>query len=216
MYIQGHVYTVCVWVHVLFVCVHRNALWCIQKHMNVLCTMCRYMPKHMCVTRMYVHHVCMCVAHAPMCRCTCEFMDGYRYMHACMCDGYMCMHTSVYVMDISVCMPVNVRWMPLCVCGVCICVHSCICADKIAETVLCLQSTGLGHSHWIPQILWFQVSNLLLVGQRLSFTGELPRTPPQCTPCPGRTPLHRPSLGYCVSGRSAVSGPREILLPLVY
>lgn len=91
-----------------------------------------------------------------------------------MCDGYMRVHTNVCVVDICVCRPVNVRWVHICaclsVCGVCICMHSCIYAGKIVETPLCLQTTGLGHSHWV---LWSQVSNLFLVGQRPSLTGEL-------------------------------------------
>lgn len=43
--------------------VHRNALWCTQKRMNVLCTMCKYMCKHMCTTHMYMQRVCICVAY---------------------------------------------------------------------------------------------------------------------------------------------------------
>lgn len=46
----------------VFAYVHRNALWCTQKHMNVLCTMCKYMLKHMCTAHVYMQHVCICVA----------------------------------------------------------------------------------------------------------------------------------------------------------
>lgn len=32
-------------------------LWYTHKHMNVLCDMCKYIPKYMCMTHMDVQHV---------------------------------------------------------------------------------------------------------------------------------------------------------------
>lgn len=61
----------------------------IYKNMNVLCDMCKYMPKHMCMTHIYVWHVLLCAdIHVSV-------RDGYRYVHGSICNGYMSVHTSV-------------------------------------------------------------------------------------------------------------------------
>lgn len=67
MCIQRHVYTV----HVCCLLV----LWYTQNHMNVLCDMCKYTPKHMCMTHIYVWHMLLCAdIHVSVC-------DGCRYVH---------------------------------------------------------------------------------------------------------------------------------------
>lgn len=145
----------CGYMYCLLVCVHRNALWCTQKHVNMLCATCKYMPKQKCMAHMYVWHVCVCVAHVSIADIHVSACDGCRYMHACMCDGHMCVHTCVClcVMDKCVCMSMNVRWVDMRAC-LCVCVYSCVCGGKVVEIALCLQTTDLGHSYGCIREQW--------------------------------------------------------------
>lgn len=69
-------------------------LWGTQKQMNVLCGMCEYMPKHMCMARMYMQHVSWW--HKFLCEdIYVSVCGGCRCMHGSICIGYMCVHTSV-------------------------------------------------------------------------------------------------------------------------